>query len=57
MKIWDHHTTQEILRSIEQEIAKAQNEVNCANKDIEKAKNRIAFALTAVHNLKKRKDI
>jgi len=54
MKIWDNHSTEEILKSIEQEIAKAQNEINCANRDIEKAKKRIAFSLTAIHNLKKK---
>ena len=54
MKIWDNHSTEEILKSIEQEIAKAQNEINCANKDIDKAKKRIAFSLTAIHNLKKK---
>jgi len=56
MKIWENHSTTEILKSIEQEIAKAQNEINCAHKDIEKAKRRIAFSLTAIHYFKK-KDI
>ncbi len=54
MKIWDNHSTEEILKSIEQEVAKAQNEVTCASKDIDKAKKRIAFSLTAIHNLKKK---
>jgi len=54
MQIWDNHSTSEILRSIEQEIAKAQNEINCASKDVHKAKNRLSFATTALHNLKKR---
>ena len=36
------------------EIAKAQNEVRCAYKDVEKASNRIAFCLTAIHDLKNR---
>jgi hypothetical protein len=43
-----------ILQSIESEIAKAQNEIKCAEGDIAKAKNRIAFTLSAVHNLKDR---
>lgn len=54
MQIWDNHSSTEILKSIEQEIAKAQNEIKCAYTDIEKAKNRIAFSLSAIHSLKKR---
>ena len=41
---------------MEMEIAKAQNEVRCAYKDVEKASNRLAFCLSAVHNLKDRLD-
>ena len=36
---------------MEQEIAKAQNEIRCAEGDISKAQKRIAFALSALHNL------
>ena len=54
MQIWENHSTTEILKSIEQEIAKAQNEIKCANADISKAKNRLAFTTTALHSLKKR---
>jgi hypothetical protein len=36
------------------EIAKAQNELRCADRDITKAQNRIAFTLSAIHNLKDR---
>lgn len=39
---------------MEMEIAKAQNELKCANADAQKASNRIAFCLSAVHNLKDR---
>jgi len=38
------------------EIAKAQNEIRCARADVEKASNRMAFVLSAVHNLKDRLD-
>ena len=41
---------------METEIAKAQNELRCAYKDVEKASKRIAFTLSAVHNLKERLD-
>ena len=54
MQIWNKHSLSEILKSLEAEIAKAQNELNCAKRDVEKASNRIAFVLSAVHNLKDR---
>jgi hypothetical protein len=41
---------------METEIAKAQNELRCAEGDIQKAKSRIAFCLSALHNLKNRLD-
>jgi len=54
MQIWDNHSTKEVLKSMEQEIAKAQNELRCAERDIRKAQNRIAFTLSAIHNLNDR---
>jgi len=39
---------------MEMEIAKAQNEVKCAKRDVEKASNRLAFVSSAIHNLKDR---
>jgi len=54
MEIWERHTTQEILRSLETELAKAQNEINCASRDVEKASNRLSFTLAAIHQIKKR---
>ena len=36
---------------MEMEIAKAQNEVKCAKRDVEKASNRLAFVSSAIHNL------
>lgn len=56
MEIWNKHTPQQVLKSMEMEIAKAQNEIRCAKKDVEKASNRLAFCLSAVHNLKDRLD-
>jgi hypothetical protein len=41
---------------MEMEIAKAQNEIRCARADVEKASNRMAFCLSAVHNIKDRLD-
>ena len=54
MKIWDRHSMQEILESLEMELAKAQNELRCAEADVSKAKNRLAFVMSAIHNLKDR---
>ena len=39
---------------MEMEIAKAQNELKCAKADVEKASNRIAFCLSAIHDLNNR---
>lgn len=44
----------EVIASMEQEIAKSQNEIRCATSDIQKASNRIAFCLSAIHDLKNR---
>ena len=44
----------DILKSMETEIAKAKNELGCAEGDIAKAQKRIAFCLSALHNLKNR---
>ena len=54
MQIWTSKTTLEILKSMEAEIAKAQNELRCAKGDVEKASSRIAFCLSAIHSLKDR---
>lgn len=42
---------------MEAELAKAQNELNCAKGDLDKVTNRVAFTLSAIHNLKSREDI
>ncbi len=54
MQIWTEKETHQILRSLEEELAKAQGEIFCAEKDVAKAKNRIKFCLSAIHHLKKR---
>jgi len=42
------------IKTLEAEIAKAKNELGCAEGDIAKAQRRIAFCLSALHNLKNR---
>ncbi len=56
MQIWTQHSRPDILKSLEQEIAKAQAELRCARTDIEKAQNRLSFSLSAIHALKDRED-
>ncbi len=57
MQIWDKHSIPEILKSLEGEVAKAQNELTCAKRDIEKAQGRIQFCLSAVIHLTNNRDI
>ena len=54
MQIWERTSTKDILKSLESELAKAVNEVNCAKKDVDKASRRVAFCLTGLHELKNR---
>lgn len=54
MEIWERNTTKTILKSLESELAKAINEINCAKKDVDKASKRVAFCLTGLHELKNR---
>jgi hypothetical protein len=54
MQIWEQNTTKDILKSLESELAKAQNELNCALRDLNKVSNRLSFTLTGLHELKKR---
>ena len=56
MQIWKEHSRADILKSLEQEVAKAQAELRCAKTDIEKAQNRLSFSLSAIHALKDRED-
>ena len=54
MEIWTRNTTKDILKSLESELAKAVNELNCAKRDVIKASSRITFCLTGLHELKHR---
>lgn len=54
MQIWTQHSRQEILQSLESEVAKAQAELRCASADIRKAQNRLSFSLSAIHALNDR---
>lgn len=54
MEIWTRNTTKDILKSLESELAKAVNELNCAKRDVAKASSRVTFCLTGLHELKHR---
>jgi predicted RNA-binding protein YlqC (UPF0109 family) len=56
MKIWEKHSKKEILKSLEVEMAKAQAELKCANRDIEKVHSRVGFVLSAIHHLQTKID-
>lgn len=51
MDILDSKTTDALLQSMVGEIAKARNEIKCAEADIAKANSRIGFLLVIAHKL------
>lgn len=54
MDLLDKKTNTELSQSIVAELAKAQNEISCARRDIDKAQSRISFALALENTLMKR---
>jgi hypothetical protein len=50
--IFDEHSLEELLRSLEAEIAKGSNEIAHAQQDLEKVQNRQKFILALIHYLK-----
>ena len=57
MQIWKNKTIPEILKSLEAEMAKAQNEIKCATADIYKAQGRLQFCLSAIKHLNENREI
>lgn len=57
MQIWTNKTIPEILKSLEAEVAKATNEINCASGDLYKAQGRLQFCLSAIKHLNENRDI
>ena len=49
------YTDEELVQSIEAEIAKALNELRCLQGDADKINGRLRFALAALHTIKDRK--
>jgi hypothetical protein len=54
MDLLDQKTTDELLKSLLAETAKANNELRCAQADLQKAQNRLSFVLAVANALIKR---
>lgn len=54
MDIVDKKTDQELLASLLAEVAKASNEIKCAQADLAKAQSRLSFVLVLTNTLIKR---
>lgn len=50
------YSREDLVKSLEAEIAKCLGEVKCAQGDLEKANSRLRFALAVIHNMKDRKE-
>ena len=55
MDLLDNKREEDLLDAMLPEIAKAQNEIRCARRDLEKATNRMSFILLIVNKLIDRK--
>jgi hypothetical protein len=51
MDVLDTKTDKELEQSLLAEIAKAQNEVTCARKDLDKAQGRLKFCIMIANTL------
>jgi hypothetical protein len=57
MDILHTKTQDEVLRSLLAETAKAMNEIRCGRTDLQKATNRLTFAIAAINELLDRENI
>ena len=51
MDLLDHKSDKELIQSLVGEIAKAKNEIACAEADIRKAKGRLQFLIVVANEL------
>ena len=51
MDVLDRQTDEELLRSLIAEVAKANNEINCASADLKKARSRLSFLIALTNKL------
>ena len=56
MQILDSKNTDELLKSLLAEAAKARNELSCAEADIKKAQGRLGFLLVLTNELINRQE-
>lgn len=54
MEVLQNKSTENLQQTMLAELAKSTNELRCATKDIEKAANRIGFALVILNELLER---
>jgi len=51
-----HYSNNDLLRSLEAEVAKSLAEVRAAQSDLDKVNSRLRFALSVIHILKDKED-
>ena len=51
MELVDNKTSDELIKSLLAEVAKAGNELKCARADLDKASGRIGFSLVLINTL------
>jgi len=56
MDVLENKDNKELLQSVLAEIAKTTNEVNCASKDLSKARSRLSFLIAVVNELLNREE-
>jgi hypothetical protein len=52
--IFDDKPIEDVLRSLEGEVAKTLSELRCARSDLNQAESRLKFCLATIHYLKQR---
>lgn len=57
MEVLENKDRRELLQSLLAEVAKTANEVNCAAKDVAKARNRLTFLIALANELINREEI
>ena len=50
------YSIEDLLKSLEAEVAKSLHEIKSAQGDLDKIKSRLGFALAVIHILKEQKD-
>lgn len=56
MSVIDSKTDKDLLHSLLAEIAKASNELRCAQSDLQKAQSRLSFVIAITNTLIQRKE-